>query len=350
MKEWKRKIAGYCGMDHEQRMYLDYLERLEEKQIPDELLSEIRDAFPETTAYRNTVIGRFSYPLILTGIYGYLFAVPYICSEKDEETYTGKLERNVMEHLQISETDCIFIEIGTEHDRIRVNGEYRTFAGEDIDFHTVNRNMHTAYCNALDLKILLDGDNSAMPAGKWQRIGSNELYRVNNMLNKATEKKEEKEKLWYNISEMDPDDLYARTSLLGTFGYHKFRTKNYVSGLLYLVTGGFGGIGVLVDLVQMARGRYGFYQYDYELKGNRPCDRIVSKVHLAPLKNRKRAVVLGMAGILISVSLNYYIYPSVLSFLTGAMTEKAAEYADEHPQQAQELMEHLGISFNQKGE
>lgn len=41
---------------------------------------------------------------------------------------------------------------------------------------------------------------------------------------------------------------YLLLILAGCFGFHRFYLERYVSGVLYLLTGGFLGVGVLVDL------------------------------------------------------------------------------------------------------
>lgn len=44
--------------------------------------------------------------------------------------------------------------------------------------------------------------------------------------------------------------------IFGWFGVHRFYTKNYALGLIYLFTCGFYGIGVLIDLVMILTNEY----------------------------------------------------------------------------------------------
>lgn len=50
-------------------------------------------------------------------------------------------------------------------------------------------------------------------------------------------------------------------ALLGWFGVHKFIEKKYIIGILYLITFGFFGIGVIVDLIN----DYAIYENDLQL-------------------------------------------------------------------------------------
>jgi TM2 domain-containing membrane protein YozV len=57
--------------------------------------------------------------------------------------------------------------------------------------------------------------------------------------------------LVYNSRRKNPNDILLATLLgfLGLAGVQRFMTKQYMLGVLYLVTGGFFGIATLVDLL-----------------------------------------------------------------------------------------------------
>ena len=57
--------------------------------------------------------------------------------------------------------------------------------------------------------------------------------------------------LVYNSRRKNPNDILLATLLgfLGLAGLQRFMTKQYILGFLYLVTGGFFGIGTIVDLL-----------------------------------------------------------------------------------------------------
>ena len=56
--------------------------------------------------------------------------------------------------------------------------------------------------------------------------------------------------LVYNSRRKNPNDILLATLLgfLGLAGVQRFMTGKYLSGFLYLITGGFFGIGTIVDL------------------------------------------------------------------------------------------------------
>jgi hypothetical protein len=57
--------------------------------------------------------------------------------------------------------------------------------------------------------------------------------------------------LVYNSRRKNPNDVLLATLLgfLGLAGIQRFMTGHYILGFLYLITGGFLGIGTLVDLL-----------------------------------------------------------------------------------------------------
>jgi TM2 domain-containing membrane protein YozV len=57
--------------------------------------------------------------------------------------------------------------------------------------------------------------------------------------------------LVYNSRRKNPNDILLATLLgfLGLAGIQRFMTGEYILGFLYLITGGFFGIGTIVDLL-----------------------------------------------------------------------------------------------------
>lgn len=52
-------------------------------------------------------------------------------------------------------------------------------------------------------------------------------------------------------------------AFLGIFGVHRFAVKRYLSGVMYIGTAGFLGVGVILDLIKLFRHR--FHKRDYEI-------------------------------------------------------------------------------------
>jgi TM2 domain-containing membrane protein YozV len=52
-------------------------------------------------------------------------------------------------------------------------------------------------------------------------------------------------------------------AFLGIFGIHRFAVKRYLSGVVYIGTAGFLGVGVILDLIKLFRHR--FHNRDYEV-------------------------------------------------------------------------------------
>ncbi len=71
----------------------------------------------------------------------------------------------------------------------------------------------------------------------------------------------EKEENYKNIKTIKTGSKFLIISLLGWFGVHKFIEKNYLWGIIYLLTFGLFGIGVIVDLIN----DYAMYEDEKQL-------------------------------------------------------------------------------------
>lgn len=59
---------------------------------------------------------------------------------------------------------------------------------------------------------------------------------------------------WYPASDEDSDEVFMKTCMFGVFGWFQFHTKHYISGLLYLLSCGFFGIGWIFDILHFLIG------------------------------------------------------------------------------------------------
>lgn len=325
-------------------------------EIPEEVAEEAIGIFTsDFKVYKDIQIDTFVIPLMFAGRAGYLVFIPYLDDPKEEE-YTTKLESDFLCHMQIREQSCIFVEIGEDGYRLRNCNMLIKYPNSDIDFQGIKNFMLQTRSDASDLILSDMTENYAEQSQKAIRIGLNELERIDVMLTKETIDTDsimqygkgwfDTEKYAYRIDDgIDADRFYLQTALFGIFGYHKLKTKEYIQALLYFFTGGFCGIAVLVDLLQMARGHYSYMQYDYELEAEKAVKRNKEKVFLRKIENKRKAVLLALASILLSLCMNFCIYPAVTSTITKSVISNTKEYAEENPQKAQELLEQLNINF-----
>lgn len=57
------------------------------------------------------------------------------------------------------------------------------------------------------------------------------------------------EKVWFRCMESDGDGFFRIVLFGGLFGIHKFVTRQYMQGILYLITCGGCGVFYLYDLI-----------------------------------------------------------------------------------------------------
>ena len=72
---------------------------------------------------------------------------------------------------------------------------------------------------------------------------------------------------WYNyMNHTNGRTAFFRCLFFGWLGAHRFYCRRYVTGFLYLISGGFFGIGVIIDLFQIAYGKFKYrcpYTYGF---------------------------------------------------------------------------------------
>ena len=125
---------------------------------------------------------------------------------------------------------------------------------------------------------------------------------------------------WYPIADEDPDRYLLLTILGGWFGLHKFTSREYGSGIFYLLT--FGGFGIfyLFDVLSILCGTYSVNQTEYFENESGVLTRkktkvFLDKVSLDPIKWLALAVSAAIAFITFR-----YVYVNALEWLNMALS------------------------------
>lgn len=70
--------------------------------------------------------------------------------------------------------------------------------------------------------------------------------------------------VWYPVADDDPVRFFFIVLFGGVFGLHKFKTKEYLQGIFYLLTCGGFGIFYISDIISIVTGNYYVRQINYE--------------------------------------------------------------------------------------
>lgn len=81
------------------------------------------------------------------------------------------------------------------------------------------------------------------------------------------------------VSDINPNNLYYLCLFMGSLGFHRFRLKKFFSGLAYLLTAGFFGVGWIFDLSSIYFG----LQTDKKKRILLPVDEGKKKLLMLPL-------------------------------------------------------------------
>lgn len=133
--------------------------------------------------------------------------------------------------------------------------------------------------------------------------------------------------LWYQCSERNPDRQYLLMVLGGWFGLHKFVEGKLLQGFYYLLTCGCFGVFYLSDLIAMLLGDYFFKRVTYVDEGD-GLERKMQKIYYGPVENRKSALTLLMAVVLLVLAVRFVYQPvgqNLLKWLAAAVSGNITE-------------------------
>ena len=129
-------------------------------------------------------------------------------------------------------------------------------------------------------------------------------------------------KVWYPVSDEDPDAMAMRIIFGGVFGINKFYTGNIGSGIFYAVTAGFFGIAPLLDLITLYTGNaYYTYADYYEDEENGKYHRNKVKAYIRK-PSKKWMLFAGLVTIPLEALLSWKLI-SVISGLLGIAASKS---------------------------
>lgn len=133
---------------------------------------------------------------------------------------------------------------------------------------------------------------------------------------------------WYPVADDDPVRFFFLTLFGGIFGLHKFKTKEYLKGLFYLLTCGGFGIFYVMDVISIATGNYFVTQVSYSDNGNQ-MEKYKQKIYL----DRLPKLSYKLSGIVSSVAIAYVayvlVYIPILSFIGSGAIDTVLEKGNE---------------------
>lgn len=124
---------------------------------------------------------------------------------------------------------------------------------------------------------------------------------------------------WYPISDESADRFLILTLLGGWLGIHKFKAREYVQGLMYLLTCGGFGVFYVFDVLSIVTGTYSVMQTEYMEDVDGSLDRIRKRVYL----DRIGTGWVRWPALILSVFIGYvtfrYIYIGSLEAIFGSI-------------------------------
>ena len=103
----------------------------------------------------------------------------------------------------------------------------------------------------------------------------------------------------YPCMDMDGDRLFLITLAGGWFGLHKFVTGRVLQGIGYAVSGGFGGVFYVLDLVEMLLGNYAHEEVSFAFADEGSVMKKSKRYYNRPVKRR----IWGWIGVAAAVVL-----------------------------------------------
>lgn len=235
------------------------------------------------------------------------------------------MERLALEN-EILDIEVIFLLEDEENNIMHIK-----YNGEEIDCDTTFIDIYEYTCKTKGKLFLNDCANYISEGNEdyepTQRIGTgcyNRLLEtfnnqikehVNTNETKVLRRSKDGSKRWYNIdTDVDTNMLFIKTGLFGAFGFHQFTFKKYISGIFYLLSGGFCGMATFIDLILMMIGRYSYTEITYKLNNKGWAnERLFEKFYLKK-PDLSKSMMLGLMALnmIISISLVTVVYPFCL--------------------------------------
>lgn len=170
----------------------------------------------------------------------------------------------------------------------------------------------------MENKPILDGKYRVFPDGRMevQKLETRKLGFLDTMYVQG--------ECWCPCSDENPDICFLFMIFTGWFGFHKWKEKRILSGLLYSLTGGFCGIFYIIDLVAMIMGNYSSCQIIYH-ETEAGLIRGKQRIFYRPLQKKRAALI----GLLASFGIAYFtiyflyrpIYQMIMIGISGLMAE-----------------------------
>lgn len=137
------------------------------------------------------------------------------------------------------------------------------------------------------------------------------------------------EKVWYPVSDEDPDRYLLLTAFGGCLGFHKFATGRIGEGLFYFLTCGCLGVLPAIDIYLQMRGSAYYYVDDYETSGKMSRSRKRQKFYIKRPSNTLLAIVLVFVAVGLGILLANTLYAWALKVITAAIINSASNMSEE---------------------
>ena len=140
-------------------------------------------------------------------------------------------------------------------------------------------------------------------------------------------------KEWYRLSDISPEAVLYSAVLGGCLGLHKLFTREYLHMVLYIITGGFGGILPAVDVLSIYTGSYSYKEMKYYQEPNGTIAKRQEKVYLRRAVGLIRGITCVAAALVLGQLYVKFVYSGLLELVIALVTElgtNAGTVAYEH--------------------
>lgn len=162
-----------------------------------------------------------------------------------------------------------------------------------------------------------DGNYRIYPDGRMElkRIVTESVAGISTFVEKGT--------AYFPCMETDGDQFFLITLFGGLLGLHKFKTGNYLRGIIYALTFGCCGIFYILDLISIITGGYS-YRMILQDRSSGVVKYQRKQFYSRPLKNKKRAIFLTILAAVVAFILVKFVYIGALRGLTVLVSEALA--------------------------